>query len=60
MSDEQLKTGWLTRRREEKRLKQERTGDSPEKTEQWHAPDPDVIDKMLRLGGVTRRSRFKR
>ena len=27
----QFKDGWLERRREKKRLKQERTGDSPEK-----------------------------
>jgi hypothetical protein len=34
MSDKQPKAGWLARRREEQRLKRERTGDSAEKLQQ--------------------------
>ena len=60
MSDERPNTGWLATRRAKQALKRERTGDSPEKTEQHHTPEPDVIDKMLHLGGIKRRSRFKR
>jgi hypothetical protein len=51
--------GWAERRRERKRLEQERAGDSPEKVAQRHTPRGDVVDFMLRLGGVERRSRFK-
>jgi hypothetical protein len=60
MSDEQRKTGWLETRRAKQALKRERTGDSPEKAERHHTPEPDVIDKWLHLSGVRRRSRFKR
>jgi hypothetical protein len=34
MTDEQRRTGWLAARREKRRLKRERTGDSSEKREQ--------------------------
>jgi hypothetical protein len=54
------KEGWAERRRERKRLKRERTGDSPEKLAERHAPRAGVIDKMLKLGGVERESRFKK
>jgi hypothetical protein len=60
MSDERPKTGWLEARRAKQAVERERTGDSPEKTEEHHTPGPDVIDKMLHLGGVTRRTRFKK
>lgn len=51
--------GWIERRREQRRLKRERTGDSPEKEAERHTPPEGVIDKMLRLGGVEREGRFK-
>jgi hypothetical protein len=54
------KDGWAERRRERKRLKRERTGDSPEKLAEGHEPKGGVIDKMLKLGGVERESRFKK
>jgi hypothetical protein len=53
------KTGWMDRRRERKRLKQERTGDSPEKLAERHTPGETAVDRMLRLGGLERESRFK-
>jgi hypothetical protein len=52
------KRSWAERRRENKRLKQERTGDSPAKAAQRRGPQPDVIDKTLKLGGIDRPSRF--
>jgi len=54
------KLGWAGRWREQKRLKRERRGDSPEKAAQDHTPKPDVVDTMLRIGGVERPSRFPR
>lgn len=60
MVDEQIpRPSWLERRRERKRLKRERTGDSPEKLAQHHTPPGDSVDLMLKLGGVERESRFK-
>jgi len=56
---EESKPGWLERRRERKRLKRERTGDSPEKLAERHTPGETAADRMLRLGGVDRESRFK-
>ena len=52
--------GWVERRRERRRMKRERTGDSPEKRAEAHTPPEGVVDRMLRLGGVERGSRFKR
>jgi hypothetical protein len=52
--------GWAERRREQKRLRRERTGDSPEKLAERHTPKGGVVDKLLKLGGVERESRFKR
>jgi hypothetical protein len=60
MSEDQRAMGWLARRRDRKRLKQERTGDSPEKLAAHHTPKDDAVDLMLKLGGVQRKSRFKR
>ena len=54
------KEGWRERLREGKRLKRERTGDSPEKLAERHEPKGGVIDRMLKLGGVERESRFKK
>jgi hypothetical protein len=51
---------WLERKRERQRLKRERTGDSPEKLAEKHEPKGGVVDKMLKLGGVERESRFKK
>jgi hypothetical protein len=51
---------WLERWRERQRLKRERTGNSPEKLAERHEPKGGVIDKMLKLGGVERESRFKK
>lgn len=60
MADQnEAKLGWMDRRRERKRLKRERMGDSPEKLEEGHAPPETVVDRMARLGGVERESRFK-
>jgi hypothetical protein len=58
MSDEQRKPGLLARRRDRKRLKRERTGDSPEKRAAHHTPKGDAVDLMLKLGGVERESSF--
>ena len=52
------KLGWAAARREKKRLKQKRTGDSPQKAAQRRGRQPDVIDKALQLGGVDRPTRF--
>ena len=54
------KEGWAERMRERKRLKREQTGDSPEKLAERHEPKGGVVDKMLKLGGVERESRFKK
>ena len=51
--------GWVERRRESKRLKRDRTGPSPEKLAERHTPAETVVDRMLRIGGVGRTSRFK-
>ena len=51
--------GWLERRREGKRLKRQRAGDSPQKLTERHTPGGDAVDLMLKLGGVQRASRFK-
>jgi hypothetical protein len=53
------KQGWAERRRERKRLKRERRGDSPEKSAERHTPRETAVDRMTRLGGVERESRFK-
>jgi hypothetical protein len=54
------KEGWAERRRERKRRKRERMGDSPEKLAERHTPKGGVVDKVLQLGGVERESRFKK
>jgi hypothetical protein len=46
--------------REKRAMKRARTGDSPEKEAQRHTPPEGVIDRMLRIGGVERESRFKK
>jgi hypothetical protein len=41
-----------------KRLKRERTGASPEKLAEGHTPRETAVDRMIRIGGVDRKSRF--
>ncbi len=50
---------WIERRREKKRLKRERTGDSPQKQAEHHTPPGGAVDMMLKLGGVERESSLK-
>lgn len=59
MPEDQRKTGWLASRRERKRLKRERTGNSPEKQAEHHTPKGDAVDLMLKAGGVDRESSYK-
>jgi hypothetical protein len=60
MADQnEAKLGWVERRRERKRLKRERKGDSPEKLAERHTPGETAVDRMVRLGGAERESRFK-
>jgi hypothetical protein len=49
----------IERLRERRQRKRERTGDSPEKRSERHIPKGDVIDVMLKSGGIDRPSRFK-
>jgi hypothetical protein len=55
----EAKLGWMDRWREQRRLKRERKGDSPEKLAERHTPAETAADRMVRLGGVERESRFK-
>ena len=60
MADQnEAKLGLAERWRERKRLKRERTGDSPEKLAERHTPGETAVDRMVRLGGVERESRIK-
>jgi hypothetical protein len=59
MARKEDRIGWLDSRRERKRLKRERAGDSPEKLAERHMPAETAVDRMLRLGGIDRESRFK-
>lgn len=60
MADQnEAKLGWMDRMRERKRLKRERMGDSPERLAERHTPRESAVDRMVRLGGVDRESRFK-
>ena len=54
------KESTLAKLRENRAMKRARTGDSPEKEAQRHTPPEGVIDKMLRISGVDRESRFKK
>ena len=52
---------WIERRREKKRLKQERTGPSPEKEATHHTAKPSATDSMIDAGtAVPRGGRTKR
>ena len=60
MADQnEAKLGRMDRWREQRRLKRERTGDSPEKLAERHTPQETAVDRMVRLGGVDRESSFK-
>ena len=50
---------WVQQQRERRRIKRERTGDSPEKLAEHHEPKRDVIERWLWSGGIERKSRFK-
>jgi hypothetical protein len=51
MSEPKPKVGWLSRRREQQRLKRERTGDSAEKLADRKKPqEPSVKDAANRAG----------
>ena len=61
MSERQAqKASRLAKLRKKRAMKRGRTGDSPEKEAQRHTPPEGVIDKMLRIGGVERETRFKK
>jgi hypothetical protein len=55
MTEAKRTGGWLARRREQRRLKRARSGDSPEKAAERKKPtdpngDPDVTGAMARTG----------
>jgi hypothetical protein len=54
MGDAKRKDSWLARRREKKRRKRDRTGDSPERSAEGKkaadGADPDVTGAMARTG----------
>jgi hypothetical protein len=51
MGEKKPKEGWLAWRREQKRLKRERTGDSPQRTAEGREPqDTTVNDVASRFG----------
>ena len=45
MASEQLKAGWLARRREKQQLKRERTGDTPQKVAEGRRTPSDATVK---------------
>jgi hypothetical protein len=48
---EKQKVGWLSRRREDRRLKRERTGDTPEKSSERKKPEDQALkDASTRAG----------
>jgi hypothetical protein len=49
------KQSWSERRR----IRQERTGDSPEKRAERHVPKRDLVDRWMWSMGVERHNRFK-
>jgi hypothetical protein len=54
------KKGWVARRREARRLKKERTGDSPERLSEHHEPKRDAADMVAHSApGGQRHSTFK-
>jgi hypothetical protein len=46
--------------REKRAMKRAQKGDSPEKLAERHPRPESTIDRMLRLGGVARESRFRK
>jgi hypothetical protein len=57
--EKRVRIPWIAGWREKRRLRRERTGDSPEKLAQRHTPKRDWVERWLWSGGVERRSRFK-
>ena len=54
------KKGWVARRREARRLKKERTGDSPERLSEHHEPKRYAADMVAHSApGGQRHSTFK-
>jgi hypothetical protein len=50
-------TTWAERWLERRRLKRERTGDSPEKRAQRHVPKRDIVDRWIGAGSAHSRKR---
>jgi hypothetical protein len=57
-SHHDTKQSRIERRREQRRLKRERTGDSPEKRAEHHTPKRDWVDRWVWASGIQRRNRF--
>jgi hypothetical protein len=54
MGEKKPRDGWLSRRREQNRLKRERTGDSPEKAAERRKPQDTTVEdaaKRASTGG---------
>jgi hypothetical protein len=54
MGEKKPKDGWLARRREQNRLKRERTGDSPQKAAERRKPQDTTVEdaaKRASTGG---------
>ena len=49
------RSSWIERRREKKRLKQERTGPSPEKEATHHTAKPSATDSFIDAGNAVPR-----
>ena len=48
----------IQRLRDRRRLKRERTGDSPEKAAERHVPKRDWVERWVWSGGIERPNRF--
>ena len=55
----EAKIGRLRQRREQRQLRRQQTGDSPEKCAERHVPKRDWVDRWLWSGGIERPSRFR-
>jgi hypothetical protein len=49
MGEKKPKEGWLARRREQKRLERERTGDSPQRTAERRGPQDTTVKDVANL-----------
>ena len=52
MGEAKPKDGWLARRREQKRLKRERCGDSPEKASERRKPQEGTVKDAANRAGT--------